>query len=152
MEDPRCSTILTKGKRKGSLCERRAIYFLSSGNRCKFHAVKTEPTQTCSMILTKGLRKTETCNRKVYSDAIDVNDVSDVDESLCETVEHRPLCKMHRVLESKKPLNPYRSHETDFYLKNSLVTSDDGLVSLDIGMLNSILAGTILGSGVACVQ
>ena len=52
---------------------------------------QSEIPDKCKITLTKGTRKNEKCNRKVQEDG---------------------LCKMHLVLEQKKPDNSFTSHET----------------------------------------
>lgn len=89
--EPRlCPVLLSKGKRKGTPCNRK----LSSEETeaCKFHSAKAESTDVCTVILTKGERKNQPCNRKVLQDG---------------------LCKLHYSREQDRPKNPYTEKEFD---------------------------------------
>jgi hypothetical protein len=61
------------------------------------------PSSKCKIILTKGTRKNDKCNRKVQENG---------------------LCKMHLVLEQKKPDNPFETHEKTVTRNNQGVWTD----------------------------
>jgi hypothetical protein len=85
-----CPMELSKGKRKGLLCNRK---ILSDEEYCKFHLDKIPATesQVCKMILTKGDRKNKFCLREVEGG--------------------KGLCKIHAALDEKRPYNPYVDKE-----------------------------------------
>jgi len=90
IEKGKCSVLLTKGKRKGTACNRKIT---DEEQFCKFHVAKNIPSEVCPVILTKGERKNQTCERKVLPNG--------------------KLCKMHQALEDRKPYNPYVDYEYD---------------------------------------
>ena len=112
MSHPLCTAILSKGKRKGQLCNRRILQ--ENDPFCKFHLGKSTENELCTIILTKGERKNQPCNRKI--------------------IENSTMCKIHAALEEKRPYNPYIDKETDAVVKKGIVRSKFG--SMDVSRLH----------------
>ncbi len=101
-----CKIILTKGKRKNLPCDRKILE--DSDAFCKFHMVKTEPITYCTVILTKGARKNQTCNRKSMQQKN-----FDTADNASSNVPTDKMCKIHTLLEQRRPYNPYVDNEFD---------------------------------------
>lgn len=111
-----CKMVLSKGKRKDSMCNRKLQD--DETDFCKFHVDKGSPFEVCMTILTKGERKNQFCLRKVSEE---------------EDIPGK-LCKIHAALESKRPTNPFTEKEVNARISGKKVISS--IDEFDISRLN----------------